>query len=254
MLGQYSDIAVADGQPPQNKPGNPKSYKYLLAHRNGNDGTLKSQFTAVIEPYMDMSSIISVEAAEIKCDGKPVSDEAAAAVKVTLKDGRTDYIINSLDGSAILEVDGKIRFSGFLGVCTIKNNEPAYAYVNDGTLLEYAGRKLVECGYGALKGRVADFTRGLSMRNQILVELENADDTIDWTEKYVYIKNDGVRNASYRLESVQKTADGKYMLDIGDVTLIRKIADTKDLSKGYVYDVEVGGEVELPVTKIWRDS
>jgi len=50
------------------------------------------------------------------------------------------------------------RFSGFLGVCSLINGKPAYAYLNDGTLLEFAGNKLIGSDSGCLKGTVVDFT------------------------------------------------------------------------------------------------
>jgi oligo-alginate lyase len=49
-LSQCDDIALADADPPQNKPGNPRRLGYALLHRAG-DGELSSRFVAVIEPY-----------------------------------------------------------------------------------------------------------------------------------------------------------------------------------------------------------
>jgi len=254
MVSQCNDIAIADGQPPQNKVGNPKCYKYLLAHRA--ESNLKSQFTSIIEPYMNDSHIISIEAVEVRAGGNIVVDNHVSAVKVVLKDDRTDYIINSLDTGIVYEVDNVVRFSGFLGICSLINGKPVYAYVNDGSLLEYAGNKLIETKFGSLTGKVVDFTKALSIRNEILVDIENVNksDVIDWFGKYIYIKNDGVRNGSYKIEGAVKISDCKYLLNIGDVTLIREIADTKDMTKGYIYDIDEAGEFYIPIGKEWRSK
>ena len=45
-----------------------------------------------------------------------VSDDDVKAVKVVLKDGRTDYIISSFDTETVYTVDNKFEFKGFLGV------------------------------------------------------------------------------------------------------------------------------------------
>ena len=41
MMGEFQEVALADGEPPQ-KPGNPESLTYVLAHRTGEN--LESQF------------------------------------------------------------------------------------------------------------------------------------------------------------------------------------------------------------------
>src|SRR5690606_23427490 len=58
MLGDFQEVALADGVPPRNKPGNPERLRYMLAHRNGTD--LDSLFTSIIEPYKGERFIASI--------------------------------------------------------------------------------------------------------------------------------------------------------------------------------------------------
>src|SRR5690606_5760349 len=46
MMGEVDEVALADGIPSQNRPGNPESLRYMIAHRSGQD--LDSLFTSVI--------------------------------------------------------------------------------------------------------------------------------------------------------------------------------------------------------------
>ena len=77
-LSQSQDVALADGDPPQNKPGNPKKLGYVLMHRAAPD--LNSTFVSVIEPYKQNPFIKSVKRLD---DGKGTE----VAIQVELADG-----------------------------------------------------------------------------------------------------------------------------------------------------------------------
>jgi hypothetical protein len=242
MLNDVNDVAIADGIPPQNKPGNPESLKYMVAHRSGEN--LESQFVSVIEPYEGSRYVDSIEKVSLTSNGKPVEGSDAAAVKVTLKNGRTDYIVNSLDSEAEYTVDRKFKFKGFFGVYSEVGGKQVSGYVCDGTQI---GK--VKSDAGRFEGKVVDFTKGLSMDNEIIVESDGKYLDIDQLAgRYVYIKNDGVRNASYRIESVTDLGDGRIKLDIGDVTLVRSYADQDDFTKGFVYDISKGSKFVVPLS------
>src|SRR5699024_9944582 len=115
---------------------------------------------------------------ELKVDGEIVDSEDAAAVRVELTNGRTDYIINSLDPDVTYTVDDSFSFKGFFGVYPKKYGEPIYGYLNDGTVLG----DVVQTKPNALTGTVVDFTKDLSIDNQMTVDLdqsyENADELV----------------------------------------------------------------------------
>jgi hypothetical protein len=65
----------------------------------------------------------------------------------------------------------------------------------------------------------------------------------------------GPRDACFTVESVSRTADGARQIDLGDVTFVQAMKDSKDYGKGYVYDFEVGDEWEiLTVARVTTES
>ncbi|MEN6316777.1 MAG: heparinase II/III family protein, partial [Clostridiaceae bacterium] len=119
MLGEYNDVTVATGYAPNN--GSAQSMEYVLAHANTTGSSLECVFTSVIEPYKDSRYIQSIEEAVVTKDGKPVSDMEARAIRVTLVNGRIDYIVSALDNTVIYNIDGKFNFCGIMGVYSEMN-------------------------------------------------------------------------------------------------------------------------------------
>ena len=216
----------------------PKKYRYLLCKRGdiANQNTLETQFVSVLEAYRDQSVIEKIERAAVTDSmGKPAGFEAAA-VKVTLKNQRVDYIITSVSKDTYT-IDGKIKFRGFLGVCSFQNGGMIYSYTNDAELFQVDGRELVHKKL-AYTGKVMDFTKELAFENQIVVSLdEEPADLSELTGRYIQIENDNVRNACYEIKRISKNTDGSYTITIGDVTTIRSYVDHDDFSKGYLYEM-----------------
>jgi len=241
MLGSCDEVVVADLMPPENKPGNPKTLRYVLAKRHGEN--LESCYTAVIEPYRSVSKIASVEKLTVTVDGTEVSSMNANAVKVSLTSGRTDYIINAVDPTVTYTViDGtdNFLFSGFFGVWTKENGTDHY-YLNDGTRLAD-----FTADANALTGTVTDFTRDLSVENEVIVTLDHAVDPASLAGKYVYMESEPNNNASYEIKSAVYDENGRLHLNIGDVTTVNCYADKFDFSKGYIYDVAEGRTLYIP--------
>jgi len=249
MLCSVDDVALADGQPPRNKPGNPEKLRYFIAHRNGKN--LESQFVSLIEPYKGTRYITSVERVEIAADGGRDCSYDAMAVKVVLKGGRTDYIINALDPDQKYIIDGRIECIGAFAVYS-EADRPLTGFVSDGSLLRVDGIDLIREELGCIKGRLLDFTKELSFENYIMVSFDTGCFDISiLTGRYIYIENDRKRNAVYRIKAVIKADDGIFKLDIGDATLIRGYADPDDFSAGYLYDAECGAGIAIPLEWTW---
>lgn len=233
MLGELDEVALADGVPPQNKPGNPPSMRYLIAHRSGEH--LKSTFTSVIEPYKGERLIAAIEEAAVTVNGESAPEDEVKAVKVTLANGRTDYIVSSIREDVRYNVDGVFEFQGGFGVYAVKHGRQVIGF---------------ESGTTVLTGTVADFTKDLSMENEIIVHLDGAEwEPADLIGNYIYIENDGERNASYRIQGAAPLEDGTVRLSIGDVTLIRSYADAADFSRGFIYDVAEGRAFRIPLAE-----
>lgn len=255
MLGPIDEVALADGVPPQNKPGNPETLRYLIAHRTGTN--LDSLFTSVIEPYKDQRTIATIEPLVVKSDGAVVEGNDVRAVKVILANGRVDYIVNSLHPDVVYTIDDKLQFKGFIGVYSEQDGTNVYRYVHDGSFIAPLGETITDRP-GALHGTVVDFTRSPSVANEIVVDLNPTEmalvgaSTADLVGTTIYIDNDGVRNAAYTIVGATEVSpeQGRYRLDIGDTTLIRSFMNPNDFSLGYVYDIAVNAAFRIPLTQV----
>jgi hypothetical protein len=249
MLTEVDDVALADGIPARNRPGNPKKLRYLIAHRSGDE--LASQFVSVIEPYVGQRSVRSVRSVPVVSLGGAVADHEVAAIRVELGDGRVDYVVSSLRRDVLLRVDNKFVCRGSFSVYSLRDGHPVYAFQHDGTLLRPLPE--METWEGAVTGTLADFTRELSSSNQLVLRLDRPLQAAEQlVGRYIYIENDGVRNAVYRLAGARLQGERELVLDIGDATTVRRYVDPDNFSNGYVYDVAVGAQSRIPLTREWR--
>ncbi len=244
-LGEFDEVALADALPPETKVGNPAKIRYILMRRNGDH--LNSCFTQVIEPYRGGSNIAAVQPLCVQTkDGTAAGSMQARALKVTLRDGTIDYIVNAVDPTAeYIAVDGSdsIPFQGFWGLCRIGKTGKRF-YFNEMTRMGSFFNP--QCA--VLTGTVVDFTRELQAENEITVKMEeNSFPVAGLAGKEIYIDNDGIYNAAYRIVSAHPAPDGKTVLSIGDVTPIRSYIDEYDFSKGYRYDIEPGAAFRIPL-------
>jgi hypothetical protein len=245
MVGDVSDVALADGHPPR-RQGIAKTLQYVVAHRTGTD--LSSVFTSVIEPYRNARVLRSIEPAVVTENGTAADDFAVRALKIERIDGRTDYVISALDPQTLYRIDGRVPFKGTFGIYSEKNGKPVYAYLNDGTILgsDSQGIKMD----ANITGKVIDFTKELSRKNTITVQVDSTPlDTSRVIGRDIYVRNDGKRSAVYRIENVDSFGEGKYLLHLGEQTLIRSYASDKDLSKGFVYDIAAGQPFYIPLSQ-----
>ena len=236
---ELSEVALADGEAPE-RGGNPPTFRYLLARRSGKD--MDTLFTTVFEPYIGENNIASLERAEVRrADGSALrSSDTVSAVKVTLKNGRVDYVVYSANDKDTYVVDDLFDFCGFIGIYTVsgdKDKTCLRSYLLDGTKI---GEKTLQ--NAAIEGTVKDFTRELAFENFIEIELSDEIDAsaIDVSElsgMLLDIENDGARNGDYWIKSAELEGN-TLRLDIGDVTTIRGYEDAFDFSKGYKYDIE----------------
>ncbi|MBQ9986346.1 MAG: S-layer homology domain-containing protein [Oscillospiraceae bacterium] len=257
-----NEVTFATALPPQTS--NNKyigELDYLLVRRKGQN--LDTIFTTVLEPYENGKQYIeSIEKVPMqRAPGvKPGLNDAFSAVKVTLKNGRVDYIIYSNNSEIDYVVDGKLNFRGFAGVASLETidgeAELIYSYLNDGETLELIGAGQEEKAVPAYTGTVKSFTKELAMDNYITYT-PAADQDVDVASlagKYVYIENDGVQNGAYKIESATENGDGDIVLDIGGVSLIRGFVDSSDIERGYVFNIKENQELRIPVSSIYSSA
>ena len=239
MLNNFdlAEVAIADGNPP-NKDFNPEKLKFVLARRTGTD--LNTLFTTVFEPYDDESAIASIENASVKrADGKAIGEAEVRALKITLKNGRVDYVTMAKDNSVEYIVEDFLNVCGFVTVYSVEDGENVYSYVNDGTKV---GDLTATDAYN---GSIVDFTKGNEFENSITVSFDEEVDTEDLIGRFMYVDREGTGNATYEILGVTKSGSN-YILDIGDITLIDKLDD----SGNYVYNIAAGNTFRIPLSKV----
>ncbi|MBR5308552.1 MAG: S-layer homology domain-containing protein, partial [Clostridia bacterium] len=229
------------------------SIDYMLVRRKG--ANLESTFTTVYEPYeagnkyIEKTEKVSMERS---LDDKPGMNDAYGAVKVTLANGRVDYVIYSTNGNVKYVVDDKIEFSGFAGVLTLDADENVvYRYLNDGTVLRLISDAEVNESVAAYTGVVTDFTEELVSENYITFKPDAAQEinAENLSGRYVYIENDGVQNGAYKIESACEKK-GNIELYIGDVSVVRSYVDPYNTDLGYVYNISENSRLRIPLTSV----
>lgn len=243
-----SSVGIATGYAPRvASNNNVKGLDYMLIHRNGKD--LDTLFTSLIQPYKGKEYVASSEIVPVvKKDGAATKYDVAKAIKVTLVDGRVDYIVYATNNTVTYTVDNKFDFHGFVGVYSENAlGENIYSYVNDGELIGEMN------GAGAYTGKVVAFTNNLSSENKIEVRFDGAVDTDLLAGKYIYIDNSGDVNGAYRIISAKQ--NGKtVVLDIGDVSVIRKYKDNANLAAGFVYNIAKDDTFRIPLPAVYDSN
>ncbi len=244
---EISEVARADGQPVQHIV-NPEWIDYLLVRRSGKD--LDTLFTSVIEPYEDESKINKLSRVDVKRkDGKALRfDEPVAAIRVELKNGRTDYVVYADDNETTYEVTDaengvSFDFCGFVGVYSVSaddSSDVVRTYLYDGKTLG----EVIQNKDAAVTGEIVSFTETLEFKNFIEVTLNESIDPQALVGRMIVINNDGGQNGSYIIKSAEKKGDN-VLIGTGDVTLIRSLtADGND----YVMNIAKGDTYRIPLT------
>ncbi len=245
-----NEVAFTAGEVPTylyNEGVMPDTFDYVVVTREGTN--LDSLFTTVFEPYQGSRYISSIEKANVTVKaGTPASSDVASAVRVTRTSGQVDYIVYATNSSVTYRVDDAFDFRGVVGVWSVDSTgSNIYRYVNGGDIIgESTG-----C-VGVYTGKVASFTKSLSMENYIDVTLDNSDINVSELKgKLLCVDNGGPglageeQNGSYYIEDATLLSANKVRLDIGTVTTVRKFADSSDFSRGYIFNIAEGQSVSI---------
>ncbi|WP_276256402.1 heparinase II/III domain-containing protein [Halomontanus rarus] len=263
-FGDFDEVELADGYPPKSSSSAPTepSIRYAFLNRSGSD--LDSTFVSTIEHYEDERAVESVE--EVHVEGGD-----AHALRVELATGRTDYVVCAFDDGGTLTVDDRFQIQGFVGVVSYEDgsDDPTFAYLNDGTLVRpLNGAPLIQRPYGHLTGTVRDFTREMSLENDLDVRLHghqhdavDLDDQGATSAEFVYVDADGPAgersqrangNGAYPIESIDLVQGNRVRIDVGEKTFTRDFVDPDQLEAGgYNYIVDEDDEVQIPVAETW---
>ena len=247
-LGQYDDVALADGDPPQNKPGNPQRLRYALLHRSGSD--LTSTFVSVIEPNREKPFIRSVKRLNNAGDGY-------VALKIERVDGLIDYVFQNVSGQRVMRLGRKIELNGSAAFVQEYDSKVRKAILVDGISLKFG--KLRLSASGVITGKVVTMNRQIKGGGWLVVDQKLPTDG-SLVGQYIMIEPAGERDACYRIMDVQPQGDHTRIF-CGPISfvsgykggnmVVRTATVPRDYSQGFLYDFVEGASFRISAHKEW---
>ncbi|MES2378844.1 MAG: heparinase II/III family protein [Bacteroidota bacterium] len=233
VLNSSNDIALADGDPPQNKDGNPKSVGFMLMHRQGED--LQSTFVSVLEPYSKQAFIRSVIRLDNGKDNK-------VALQVNKTDGSTDYILYNPDTKNVMRLNNGISLTGNIGYIKKSAGKVQKAVLINGA--ELRDGKMNIRSAGAFTGKVVKMNKETSGGGYIWVDAKlPTDGSLNGEQLMVATNID--RDATYAIDKVER--DGELSkIYCGDISFVRGQKNDQ-----YLYDFEEAAGFKIALHKVW---
>jgi hypothetical protein len=239
-LTPCDEVALASGDPPQNKSGNPRRLRYLIQSRLGDN--MESQFVTVLEPFDKTPFIKTVRRLRVDHRADPNS---VAAVAIELVNGVTDILINC-EEPAEVTVEGGITFVGQFGMVRLVNGEVKIMRLIRGTLLQ-AGQVKLTAKTSAYVGKVEAIDITDPSNNLVILDPPLPADA-RLVGQTIHFLNSLPEDTSYEIKGIQGNA-----ISTGDITLIAGFKDPKDFGAGYKYLVNPGDGYVLPcITQLNR--
>lgn len=238
VLGELDDVALADGEPPQNKEGNPELVRYALMHREGN-GELDSVFVNVAEPYKGQPFIERVT--QLQVNDAQATD--VVALKVDVTGGVTDYIVHNPSRKSVQVADGPATDGVYSWIRT-ENGTVTSGSLTRGKTLSMGETTVT--GAGEITGSLVRFEKDVKKPAVAWVKMAEGDlSAINGAQ--IIFDNDGARNACYDVVNIEQEGD-LWKVTCGPGNFARGFVDPKDYSKGYDYNIEEGAAFYVPVT------
>jgi len=239
-LGHSGDVALADGDPPQNKPGNPKKLGYLLIHRAAKD--LSSNFVSLIEPYRNNPSVKSVKRLDEDKDGQ-------VAIRVELMNGEVDYILYNPDPAKAFRLLNGISMNGALGYIKEKAGKVVKGVLVDGTNLKYVNLELKSVG--SLTGKIVKMNKGLNGGGWFLVDQAlPTDGSLNGEQIIIETKAD--RDACYTIKSISQEGNLTRVY-CGPITFVNDYTMAAE-NRSYLYDFEEGAIFKVTSHAVWTQK
>lgn len=239
-LSPSHDVALADGDPPQNKPGNPEKLGYVLIHRAAEN--LSSNFVSVIEPYKKKSFLKSVKRLD---DGKG----REVVIQAELENGEVDYILYNPDPGKAIRLPNGLSMNGALGYLKMKAGKAVKGILLDGTSLKYSNLNLKSAG--PLTGKIVKMNKAIDGGGWFLVDRALPTDG-SLRGAQIMIATESERDATYTIKEVTK--EGKVTrVYCGPITFVN---DTRavDSARTYSYDFEEGAIFKITAHAIWNQN
>ncbi len=238
-LTPCDEVALASGQPPQNKGGNPKCLRYLIQSRLGDN--VQSQFVSVIEPYDKTPFITRVRRLQVE---HQADVNAVAALAVDLADGRTDVVISCEEPTAV-KVEGGIDFNGTYALVRLVGGQVKTMRMAGGTLLR-VGEVELRSGVAAYTGTVKAVDISNPADNRVTLEPALPAGAA-LAGEVIHFRNSQPQDTSYDIKAIAGDS-----ISTGEITLIAGFKTPKDPAAGYTYLVNAGDKYVVP-TKVGLD-
>ncbi len=238
-LTPCAEAALAHGDPPQNKAGNPRNLAYAVLTREG--AALESLFVTVLEPYDTKPFIAASRALRILSGPK---DQMVGAVEITLADGRVDTIL-CCESPARIEVEGGVVMDGTFGIIARRGGRVEFAKLVAGKSLSAKDVNLA-CPAPFVTGKVISVNTEDPNDNRVGVALDGAADE-SFAGRLAIFENDKAQDAAYTIRAVRKAGE-HHDISTGDSTLVRGYVDRENYSAGYTYNVKAGDGVRIPLS------
>lgn len=230
-LTQVDEVALADGEPSR---GRPERIRYSLRSRFGEN--LETQFISVIEPFRVQPFIESAKVLKrVEIKGEPF----AAAVEITLKDGRKDVLLVREEPGE-LSLDG-LSLNGRLGWIRYRANGQLDAITAIDSAEVRAGSAAVQAL--PVTGRLIGFDDSDPLNVRLRVETDTRLGP-ELAGRYILIDNQEIADASYRIEQLEPPD----ILNLGQTSLAERLADPNDFDAGVLYNVQPGDRFRIPIS------
>jgi hypothetical protein len=240
-LTQSKDVALADGDPPQNKPGNPKKLGYVLLHNKGEN--LKSTFVSVIEPYKQTPFIKSVSR-------MPTGNDEQIALQIVHTNGTVDHVMYN-SGTKEMKLSNNISMSGSIGYIRKSVDKATHAVLINGTSMKDGNVNLKS--EGQVKGRVLNMNKETFGGGWMVVDKKlPVGDALKGEQ--IFVKTDGDRDASYTIFEI--TREGEFSrINCGPISFVSgtnpAARQSTSLVGKYIYDFTPGAEFTITSHSEW---
>ena len=232
-LTPCDEVALASGDPPQNKRGNPRRLRYLIQSRLGEN--MASQFVTVLEPYDKARFIRRVRRLKVE---HGADQNSVTAVAVELENGTTDILISCEEPTRV-DVERGIAFDGQFGMIRLVGENVTRMRMSNARLLRTKELAL-DCEVPAYKGKVTRVDASDPANNLVFMEPALPQNAA-LVGKVIHFRNDVPWDTSYDIKAV-----GDGWISTGDITIVRGFNDPKHPESGYKYMVNPGDEYVFP--------
>ncbi len=232
-LTPVDEVALASGDPPQNRAGNPRSLRYLIQSRIGEE--MQSQFVTMLEPYDTTPFISEVRLLETE---HAAAAETVVAVAVEMIDGTVDILISCEERTRV-EVEGGIEFDGRFGMVRIENGDVRLMRMSDASLLR-VGDVALEAEQPAWEGVVTAINADDPADHRISLDPPLPPDA-DVVGRRIHFHNDVPKDTTWVIEAITETG-----ISTGEITIIWDFLDSSDYAAGFRYLVNEDDRFVIP--------